>query len=330
MKKLLKKILFWLLGIMAFIVLTGVILSFWPAPYKNHHQGISPEEAIKLRHEYSGAHNLMTTSDGDTLFFRRWEPDSVVAEKEDIAVLLFHGITAYSGAYEMAGVPISEAGYTVFGLDYRGHGLSDGNRGDAPNKERWIADLAESVKFLKTLGYKRVVIMGHSLGVAAAICAANAVPNELAGVILLSGAYESKTGDSVDLLSFFQKVRILSSAIFRPSHQAVEYYREGMLGINDPLFSYKYTFRFLTMLDVKQLRIPENLEAPVLVAVGDQDEMFDVEKVREFYDQVPGENKEFLVWKGATHAEISREHWEQIVDWLDRKFQTTTEKFSEN
>lgn len=318
--KLFKKILWWLLGIVAFIVLTGVILSFWPSPYKNHHKGLTPEEAAAMRQEYSGPHNTFTTSDGETLFLRRWNPDSVVAEKADIAVLLCHGITAHSGAYEMAGVPISEAGYTVFGLDYRGHGLSDGNRGDAPNKERWIEDLAESVKYVKSLGYKRIVVMGHSLGMAAAICAAMKVPDELAGVILLSGAYESKTGNSVDLLSTFQKARIISSAVFRPSHQAVEYYREGMLGIDDPLFSYKYTFRFMTLLDVKQLHIPESLKAPLLVAVGDQDEMFDVDKVRDFYDQVPGNNKKFLVWKGATHAEIKREHWEQVVNWLDRKF----------
>jgi len=310
----------WLLGIIAFIVLAGVVLSFWPTPYKNHHKGLTPEQAATLRQEYSAPHNTFTTSDGETLFLRRWNPDSVVAEKQDIAVLLYHGITAHSGAYEMAGVPISEAGYTVFGLDYRGHGLSDGNRGDAPGKERWIADLGESVKYVKSLGYKRVVIMGHSLGMAAAICAADTVPDEIAGVILLSGAYESKTGNSVDQLSAFQKARILSSAIFRPSHQAVEYYREGMLGLDDPLFTYKYTFRFLTMLDVKQLHLPARMNAPVLVAVGDQDEMFEVDKVREFYDQVPQTDKEFLVWEGATHAEISRDHWEQIADWLDKKF----------
>lgn len=320
MKKLLKKILFWLLGIVATIVLVGVVLSYLPSPYKNHHKGLSPEEATKLRTEYTDPHQTFTTSDGKTLFIRRWNPDTLVAGKKDIAVLFFHGVTAHSGAYEMAGVPISKAGFTVFGLDYRGHGLSDGNRGDAPSKERWVADLAEAVKNLKTLGYKRVILMGHSLGVAAAICAAEAVPGEVAGVALLSGAYESKTGNSVDKLSFYQKARILSAAIFRPSYQSVEYYRENMLGLNDPLFSYKYTFRFLTMLDVKKLHLPAEMNVPVLIAVGDNDEMFDVEKVRDLYNQVPQTNKEFLVWKGATHATISREHWEQIADWLDRKF----------
>lgn len=320
MKKLLKKLLWWFLGILAFIILAGVVLSFLPSPYKNHHKGLTTEEAADLRIKFPGPHNIVTTSDGETLFIRHWKPDTVALGKGDLAVLFFHGVTAHSGAYEMAGVPISSAGYNFFGLDYRGHGLSGGKRGDAPSKERWIADLVESVKFVKSLGYKRVIVMGHSMGMAAAICAAEAVPEEIAGVVLLSGAYESKAGNSVDKLSFFQKARILSSAIFRPSHQSVEYYREDMPGLNDPLFSYKYTLRFLTMLDVKQLRLPATMEVPVLVAVGDQDEMFDVEKVKEFYNQVPQTTKEFMVWKGATHARINREHWDQIGNWLDRQF----------
>jgi acylglycerol lipase len=320
MKKLLKKILLWLLALVAAVFVFGLILSFMPSPLKVHHQGISPEKAAELRATYFGPHQTFTTSDGETLFLRRWDPDSMEAGKKDLAILIFHGITAYSGAYEMAALPFSEGGYTTFGLDYRGHGLSGGNRGDSPNKERWIADLAESVEFVKSLGFQRVVVLGHSLGVAAAMCVAEAIPEELAGVVLLSGAYEGKSGSTTDQLSFFQKLRIISSSIFRPSHQAVEYYREGMLGMDDPLFNYKYTLRFLTMLDVKQLHIPENMNAPVLVGIGDQDEMFDVEKARELYDLIPGSNKEFLVWKGATHAEIGREHWEQIVDWLDRSF----------
>jgi len=320
MKKLLKNILLWLLALVAALVVIGLILSFLPSPLKLHHKGISPEQAVALRVTYTGPHQTFNTSDGETLFIREWDPDTVIVAKEDIAVLIFHGITAYSGAYEMAAVPLSEGGYTTFGLDYRGHGLSDGNRGDSPGKERWIADLVESVEYIKSLGYQRVVILGHSLGVAAAMCAAEAIPEELAGVVLLSGAYEGTTGNSMDQISMFQKLRIIASSIFRPSHQSVEYYRENMLGLNDPLFNYKYTFRFLTMLDVNQLHIPENMTAPILVGVGDQDEMFDVDKVRELYDMIPGNNKEFLVWKGAKHAEISKEHWEQIVEWLDRNY----------
>jgi len=319
MKKNLKKVLYTITIILVTIFIFGLVLAFLPTQYKISNLGISPDEAAHLRQIYTGPHHQFTTSDGETLFLRRWNPDSMEQAKKNIAVLIYHGFTAYSGAYNMAGTPISAGGYTVFGLDYRGHGLSGGNRGDSPGKDRWIADLAESVKFIKALGFSKVIVLGHSLGVAAAICAADTIPNEISGLILLSGAYEGRKGLSKPP-TFFQKIKFLASAIFRPSYQAVEYYREGMTISNDSLFNFRYTPRFLTMMDVKKLRLPKDLNIPVLVGVGDKDELFEIDKVREFYDLVPGNKKEFLVMKNATHAKIPVECWQEIVAWLNKTF----------
>ena len=272
-----------------------------------------------LRQQYSGPHNLFVTSDGETLFLRRWDPDSIVPAKKQIAVLIFHGFTAYSGPYNMAGIPISKGGYTTFGLDYRGHGLSGGNRGDSPGKDRWIGDLADAVKYIRGLGYSKVIVLGHSLGVAAAMCAADSVPHDIAGLVLLSGAYEGRKGLNKPL-TFFQKAKLLSSAVFRPSYRAVEYYREGMTVSEDSLFNFRYTPRFVTMLDVKKLRLPPDLNIPVLVGVGDKDELFEIDKVKDFYNLIPGNQKEFFVMKNATHAKIPRECWEEIVVWLNKTF----------
>jgi esterase/lipase len=74
------------------------------------------------------------------------------------------------------------------------------------------------------------------------------------------------------------------------------------------------------MLDVKQLRLPGNMNIPVLVGVGDKDELFDVDKVKEFYNIIPGNKKEFLVMKNTTHARIPVESWEQVVSWLNINF----------
>jgi acylglycerol lipase len=319
MKKVLKRILFTIISLIILIVIFGLTLAFLPTKSKTNHAGITPEEAAVLRKNFVGPHDQFTTSDGVTLFLRRWNPDSLAPAKKGIAVLIFHGFTAYSGAYDMAGVPISAAGFTTFGLDYRGHGLSDGIRGDSPGKDRWITDLAESVKYVRSLGFSKVIVLGHSLGVASAICAADAVPNEIAGLVLLSGAYEGRKGLSAPP-TLFEKIKILSSSIFRPSYPAVEYYRKGMTVSKDSLFNYSYTLRYLTMMDVKQLRLPKNLNIPVLVGVGDQDELFEVDKVRDFYDSIPGNKKEFLIMKNTTHAKIPRESWEQVVIWLNNNF----------
>ncbi|MEI7582539.1 alpha/beta fold hydrolase [Runella sp.] len=317
MKKTAKKVVYAIISVVMAVVIFGLVLAFLPTKSKTNHAGISAERATVLRQNFTGPHHLITTTDGETLLLRRWNPDSIEPSKKEIAVLIFHGITAHSGAYDMGGKPISAGGYTTFGLDYRGHGLSGGNRGDSPGKDQWITDLAESVKYIKGLGFPKVVILGHSMGVASAICAANAVPDEISGLILLSGAYEGRKGLSIPP-TLFEKTKIFTSSIFRPSYQAVEYYRDGMTVTKDSLFNLRYTLRFLTMLNVKELRLPKNLNVPVLVGVGDKDELFEVDKVKDFYNLVPGNKKEFLVMKNTTHAKIPVESWEQVVIWLSK------------
>ena len=321
MRKILKIVLYTILSLVVILLVSGLTLAYLPVKSKVSNHGINPEQASYLRQHFSGPHHQFTTSDGVILFLRRWNPDSLELQKKDVAVLILHGITAHSGAYEMAGKPISAGGYTTFGLDYRGHGLSDGNRGDSPGKDRWIADLAEAVRYIKSLGFSKLIVLGHSLGVASAICVANATPDELAGIILLSGAYEGRKGLS-DTPTLFYKTRIVASSIFRPSYQAIEYYRKGMTVTKDSLFNFRYTLRFVSMLDVKKLRLPEKLNIPVLVGAGDNDELFEVDKVKELYDLIPGNKKEFLVMKNTSHAKIPVESWEQVVDWIDRNFTT--------
>lgn len=319
MKKILKRVLYTLFFLVVVVIIFGLILAYLPTPSRISNKGITPVEAARLRNGYIGPHAEFKTADGLTLFLRRWNPPHIDSAKKDIAVLIFHGFTAYSGPYSMAAEPISAGGYTTFGLDYRGHGLSDGNRGDSPGRERFIADLAQSVKYVKSLGFKQVIVLGHSLGVAMAMCAADTVPNDVAGLILLSGAYEGRKGLSKPV-SLFQQARILASSIFRPSYPVVEYYRDGMTVTKDTLFNFRYTLRFLTMMDVKRLRLPKGLNIPVLVGVGDKDELFEVDKVKDFYNLIPSNKKEFFIMKNATHAKIPLESWEEIVAWLNKTY----------
>ncbi|UCE11312.1 MAG: hypothetical protein JSW61_05090 [Candidatus Thorarchaeota archaeon] len=66
----------------------------------------------RLREEYEGPHHLVTTSDGLTLFLREWRPAQGTAR--DTAILILHGITAYSGPYAIIGEPLSENGFTTY------------------------------------------------------------------------------------------------------------------------------------------------------------------------------------------------------------------------
>lgn len=50
----------------------------------------------------------------------------------------------------------------------------------------------------------------------------------------------------------------------------------------------------------------------------DKNELFEVDKVKDFYNLVPVNKKEFLIMKNTTHAKIPLESWQQVVVWLDK------------
>jgi len=267
-------------------------------------------DLVKLREDFKGPHYLISTSDGKKLFLRVWEPEN----PSKIAILILHGITAYSGPYEMLGVPLSRIGYTVYGLDLRGHGLSDGIRGDYPSKERFVKDLRESILFLKEK-HPTLILLGHSLGVITALIASNFYLKEINGLILISAAREAKPG-VYNKMSIPTKLKILSSSIIKPSKPIISYYRDGMTGVNDPLYNFKYTLRFMKIFNVKKLNIPDKFEIPIAIAIGEHDEIFSVESARSFFDEIPSENKRFIVLPGAKHAEFPEGSWNELTNWL--------------
>ncbi len=307
-----KRLLKWTFGIiLGLVIILVVIILALPVP-KN------PDiDVVALREKVDQPFHLLTTSDNETLFIRRWDPPVNSLAVEGVAVLILHGITAYSGPYDFMAQPLSAAGYTTFGLDYRGHGLSGGNRADSPGKERSQSDRIEALEFIKGLGFSKVIVLGHSLGVASAIYLAKEVKDELAGLVLLSGAYRGKLPPRQ--FGLLEQATILTNSLFRPGKPVIEYKREGLVKSEDPLFNYVYTLRFVRMLDVKELVFEEAPPMPVLVGVGDQDELFSVEQVRELYDNIPGNNKEFWVIEDAIHAKFPDACWDDLVQWLDKQ-----------
>ena len=272
-------------------------------------------DLVKLREDFKGPHYLVSTSDGKKLFLRVWEPEN----PSKIAILILHGITAYSEPYEMLGIPLSKIGYTVYGLDLRGHGLSDGIRGDYPSNERLVKDLGESILFLKEK-HPTLVLLGHSLGVITAVIASNFYLKEISGLILLSAAREVRPG-VYNKISISTKLKILLSSIIKPNKPVISYYRDGMTGLNNPLYNFKYTLRFMKNFSVKKLNFPEKFEIPIVIGIGEHDEIFTVESARSFFDEINSENKRFIVLPGAKHAEFPEGSWKELINWLISTFE---------
>ena len=83
-------------------------------------------DLVKLRNTCEDPYHLLKSTDGTELFLREWRADQL----SKTAFIIFHGITAHSGPYRMIGQPLAAMGYSTYGLALRGHGISEGPRGD--------------------------------------------------------------------------------------------------------------------------------------------------------------------------------------------------------
>ena len=265
----------------------------------------------KLREEYNKPHFIIDTVDGKKLFLKVWQSPTT----SQAAILIFHGITGYG---ELYGEIIAQPGYDVFALDLRAHGLSDGNRGDIKSKKLLIQDLYKTISFIKER-YAKIVVLGHSLGVITTIFAYNSYPDDVNGLILLSAGRTTREG-VYKKPSFGMIMKALLSSIFTPNKPVFKYYREGMTGLDDPLRVFSYKIRFIKILSAKNLHFPLKVPVPVIVGVGDQDELFDINSPKALLDEIPSDDKHFMVIKGAKHAEFPQGSWGELIDWLDSRF----------
>lgn len=294
-------------------------------------------DVAKLRDEFKGPHELVKTSDGETIFLRQWAG----SPRTDLAILIFHGITAYSGPYgKLVAEELAAAGYNVFGMDLRGHGMSDGARGDYPSGERLSKDLCETIAFLKGR-FSKVVVLGHSLGVLSAVIAENSCGGNIDGLVLLSGGRKIRPG-AFARPPASAALKTLLGVFLLHGTPLIEYNRRGMTGRQDPLFNFRYTARFYSSeygrsawavvrmfgkgeIDSPNMVFSGALDIPVLVGVGDQDEIFPTESAKAFFDSIPGSRKEFIVIPGGRHAAFPAGSWAPLVAWLRKSYPASSQ-----
>lgn len=196
-------------------------------------------------------------------------------------------------------------------------------------------DLTETVKLVKAKSEK-LVLLGHSLGALSAIVATKNSTQDVDGLIILSAARKIRAGAYPKPKASAVLKTIFAVSLLRGT-PLIEYRREGMLGLDDPLFNFRYAARFYSVLygvgalrvssmfrsglvDSPNLRFNGRLQIPILIGVGDHDELFTTEGTKEFCDEIDGDDKEFFVVSGARHAVFPKDGWGPLDAWLDKKF----------
>ncbi len=121
--------------------------------------------------------------DGLRLYYRLWD-----CENPESIVCIIHGLAEHSGRYEHVAKHFNNQNISVFGIDLRGHGISQGKRGHAKSYDLLLSDVEELLKIARaTYTDIPMFLMGHSMGgnIVANFVLTKPV-NELAGFILSS------------------------------------------------------------------------------------------------------------------------------------------------
>ncbi len=103
----------------------------------------------------------LSTDDGLALQMREWPATTAPARG---TVLIVHGLGEHIGRYDHVAQALNTAGWHVLGHDQRGHGRSEGGRGQLAHPDALLRDLARVIDAVRAARPGPLVLLGHSLG----------------------------------------------------------------------------------------------------------------------------------------------------------------------
>lgn len=268
------------------------------------------------------------TPDGTSLAVHRWEPEEPMGH-----VYLLHGFGEHAGRYgELAGV-LNAAGWAVHAPDHRGHGLSGGQRAIVPSGTSVAADY---LAFLEAEPERSgpQVLLGHSMGGAAAVQVALRASGRFSGLVLSSPFLEPARppgrlalwGAGV-LARLFPRVIVMkldSDSLSKEQAEAAAY-------DDDPLVHHggvsAVSAHSLVQAGLEALSRAGELTLPLFIIHGSRDAVAGVDGSRRLVAAAGSRDRQILEFEDGLHEllndhERGRVH-DAITGWLADRFGTS-------
>lgn len=268
----------------------------------------------------------LQATDGIRLSYRRYAPAAPRA-----AVLFYHGGGAHSGAgYQYIGKGLqTQFDIVVYTPDIRGHGVSEGPRGDAPNPQQVWEDITSCIKQIRAdYPHLPLFLGGHSSGAGLALNYAGQQNHEaVMGYIFLSPqlGFRSET-DRPAQSAPFAKVDPSAFAAYAMSggqahghDYAVKFNYPAELLKADPGMVPAITVIMSIALTPFSLRDQfASLDCPFGLWIGSEDELFVPEKVLAFAGLAVSVRSRSQVGTiaGAKHLSVLLRAHEIIGPWI--------------
>ncbi|XP_026387414.1 uncharacterized protein LOC113282588 [Papaver somniferum] len=271
---------------------------------------------------------LFGNSRGETLFTQSWTPASV---KVKGLVVLLHGLNEHSGRYNDFAKQLNANGFKVFGMDWIGHGGSDGLHGYVYSLDAAVNDLKAFIeKVLAENPGLPCFCFGHSTGGAIVLKAVldPKIETRIQGVVLTSPAVGVQPSHPI----FGVLAPIFSFLL--PKYQFSAANKNGLTVSRDPdalIAKYSdplvYTGSIRVRTGAEILRISSFLQErmskitiPFFVLHGTADAVTDPNGSRRLYEKAASTDKSIKLYDGLLHDLLFEPEREvirnDIIEWL--------------
>jgi alpha-beta hydrolase superfamily lysophospholipase len=250
---------------------------------------------------------------GITLHYYAWLPETPPVA----CVAIAHGIGSHGGAFTNVGEIWAAQGVAVYALDFRGHGLSEGQRGHINDWSELVADVQYLLEQIQA-EYPDVPLFlwGHSLGGAVAMDVSLQSVIPLDGLLLIAPAMDAGGISPIKmaigrLLSkiwprFSLKTGIDKTNCSRVPELVVAYYADPL---HHDYGSARMATEFLRAIARIKSQI-KTLQLPVLILHGGGDRVTQVAGSEALFAQLTMTDKTLRIFPDAMHElhlELNRE-----------------------
>jgi alpha-beta hydrolase superfamily lysophospholipase len=271
----------------------------------------------------------LKSPDGLNLFYRSYQ-----VEDERARLVITHGLGEHSGRYNHVVDRLLPLGLSIWGMDLRGHGKSDGPRGHIQTFDDYMGDLTAMIGHARKEipEGRKCLLLGHSMGGLVALGLALQSPELLDGVIISS----PMLGIAVKVPLFKRVLGRLMSSLLpgltlrngldtdKLSHDpaVVQAY------VTDPLVHDKVSARWFTeILQAmgKVMGSAAQMEVPILMQLAEEDHLTDVNASRQFFDQLVLEDRTLHVYDGRYHEiynelkDLRAGPLEDLAAWIEER-----------
>ncbi len=247
--------------------------------------------------------------------------------------VIHHGLGEHGGRYDSLVKGITDLPVDIWSFDARGHGESDGPRGDAQGLSGLADDLEEILDVISAkTANRKIVLMGHSMGgaVVGHYATTKAVHSSVEAFIFSAPALEIHRNPMIEIKLLVGK--ILGKAVPQLT-LATGIDTNGISSVPeevarykaDPLIHSKITAQLGVSLVGDAVHVIANapkITLPTLIYHGDADPIVNIEGTRAFAKGIATDDMRYEEFPGLMHeahheSETDRQKvFDLICEWL--------------